>query len=337
MRKKTITIVIIIILILSSIIVTKIYADDPSSTVVSIPNTTLKPGDQMKVYINIENITTYTLSQIVLTTDIYLEPVIDVATTGMTISDSTFDPLNKTFTIQNIPAGVNTICVSYTIPSYIASGTPINVTYALSDDQGTQQEGNSIQVMVVSDNTTNQNTTNNTGTGGTSGEGGNSGATGAGGTGSQQQNTPSGQNTTNNSTKNNMNSGANNTRSSSGNSSSSTSRSQSIGTGASNFSGSGASSVQTVTYPGSRDNYLSNLTVKGYSLTPKFNKTNNTYFVTVSNGVKSVTVTATKEDSTAVVTISGNTNLQVGLNKVLISVLAQNGDVRYYRIYVTRD
>jgi len=305
--------------------ITKIYADD-SSTVVSIPETSLKPGDQMKVYINVENITTYTLSQIVLTTDIYLEPVIDVATTGMTISDSAFDPLNKTFTIQNIPAGVNTICVLYTIPSYIVGGTPINVTYALSDDQGTQQEANNIQVTVVANNTTNQNTTNNTGTGD---------ATGADGTGTQQQNTPNGQNNTNNSTKNNMNSGTNNTRSNSG-SSNSTNRSQSTGMGASSFSGSGASNAQTVTYLGSRNNYLSNLTVKGYSLTPKFNKTNNTYFITVGNGVKSVTVTATKEDSSAVVTISGNTSLQVGLNKVLISVLAKNGDVRYYRIYVER-
>ena len=312
MKKKVFTIAIIIIIALSSVIFTKIYADNPSSAV-SIPNTSLKPGEQIKVYINVGNITNYTLSQIVLATDIYLEPAIDVATTGMTISDSTFDPLNKTFTIENIPAGVNTICVLYTIPDYIASGTKINVAYILLDEQGTQQEENNIQVTVMSDNSGNQNSTGDNGEGGT--------------TGNQQQNIPNGQGNTNN----NTNSSTNNNR----NSNNSSMNRSTTGTGMLSYSG--ISNAQTVTYNGSRNNYLTNITVKGYSLTPKFNKTNNTYFITVANGVKSITITATKEDSSAVVTISGNTNLQVGLNKVLISVLAENGDVRYYRIYVTRE
>lgn len=82
---------------------------------------------------------------------------------------------------------------------------------------------------------------------------------------------------------------------------------------------------------------MTSLSVTGYNLTPLFNKTNNTYFITVGNAITSFSVNYTKEDSLAVVTISGNTNLQVGLNKVLISVLAKNGDVRYYRIYVTKE
>ena len=98
----------------------------------------------------------------------------------------------------------------------------------------------------------------------------------------------------------------------------------------------GMGTTQTATYKGSRNNYLNSITVTGYDLTPEFKKTNNTYFLTVGNEVTNVSVNTTKEDSSAVVTASGNTNLKVGLNKVLISVLAKNGDVRYYRIYVTR-
>ena len=100
---------------------------------------------------------------------------------------------------------------------------------------------------------------------------------------------------------------------------------------------SGMGTTQTVTYKGSRNNYLTNITVTGYEITPEFKKTNNTYFLTVGNDITSITVSTTKDDSSSVVSISGNTNLKVGLNKVLISVLAKNGDVRYYRIYVTRE
>ena len=46
-----------------------------------------------------------------------------------------------------------------------------------------------------------------------------------------------------------------------------------------------------------------------------------------------LTVTA---DAQGKVTISGNTNLKVGINKVLITVTSESGLIRNYRIYVTR-
>ena len=92
----------------------------------------------------------------------------------------------------------------------------------------------------------------------------------------------------------------------------------------------------TETYKGSYINYLTGITVNGYSITPEFSMTNTTYMVEVENSVTSIDISTTQYDSTSTVKIYGNTDLQVGQNKVLISVTAQNGSVRIYRIYVTR-
>ena len=104
------------------------------------------------------------------------------------------------------------------------------------------------------------------------------------------------------------------------------------------FKGNTSSSKTNVStkYNGSSNNYLSNISIKGYNLNKSFIKERLTYFVTVPNDVKSLTITASKENSKASVNISGNNNLNVGVNKVLISVTAQDGRVKNYRIYVTR-
>ena len=96
------------------------------------------------------------------------------------------------------------------------------------------------------------------------------------------------------------------------------------------------SNVPKVTYNGSDNNYLSKLVVSNYSLNKDFTKENTNYFVTVDNKVTKITVKATAEDSDSHISINGNDNLQVGVNKVLITVTAENGNTRNYRIYVTR-
>lgn len=101
---------------------------------------------------------------------------------------------------------------------------------------------------------------------------------------------------------------------------------------ASNFS-----NVQTVVYNGSRNNYLKTLSIEGYELNTEFSKENTTYFLTVPNDITTIKITATKEESSSTVCIYGNENLKVGTNKILISVTAENGDVRIYRIFVTRE
>ncbi len=86
-------------------------------------------------------------------------------------------------------------------------------------------------------------------------------------------------------------------------------------------------------YNGSSNNYLSKLVVKGNKLNTNFNKENTTYFMNVENTNK-IDITATPESDTAKVSITGNDNISNGENKILISVTAENGNVRYYRIFV---
>ena len=97
------------------------------------------------------------------------------------------------------------------------------------------------------------------------------------------------------------------------------------------------SNTETVVYNGSRNNYLKTLSIENHELNTEFSKENTTYFLTVSNDITSIKITATKEDSSSTVSIYGNDNLKVGTNKVLISVTAENGDVRNYRIFVNRE
>lgn len=94
--------------------------------------------------------------------------------------------------------------------------------------------------------------------------------------------------------------------------------------------------TETVTYNGSNNNYLSNLSIENYSLNKEFSKENSTYFIEVENDVNILNITATAEDETGTVCIYGNENLEQDNNKILISVTAENGNVRNYRIYVTK-
>lgn len=94
---------------------------------------------------------------------------------------------------------------------------------------------------------------------------------------------------------------------------------------------------QSLTYNGESNNYLSSLEIDGFDLLPNFSKTCQTYFIEVGNDVNSITINAEAEDENAKVTLYGNENLQEGENKVLVSVTAENGSVRFYRIYVTKN
>ena len=91
--------------------------------------------------------------------------------------------------------------------------------------------------------------------------------------------------------------------------------------------------IETATYNGSNNNYLKKLKVKGIDLNTHFNKENTTYFVNVTN-TSSLNITATTEDTSAKVVVTGNDDIKEGTNKILIAVTAENGDVRYYRIFV---
>lgn len=96
-------------------------------------------------------------------------------------------------------------------------------------------------------------------------------------------------------------------------------------------------STNTVTYNGLDNNYLSELSVDGYTLNAEFSKENQTYFVTIDSNVENLEITAKVENSNSKLTIYGNESFQEGTNKILITVTAENGDVRNYRIYVTKN
>ena len=94
--------------------------------------------------------------------------------------------------------------------------------------------------------------------------------------------------------------------------------------------------AETITYNGSSNNYLSDLYVTGYDFTESFNKDNETYFLTVNNDVSSLTTVAVPEEEKSTVKIYGNEEINVGTNKILVTVTAEDGSVRNYRIYVTK-
>lgn len=90
---------------------------------------------------------------------------------------------------------------------------------------------------------------------------------------------------------------------------------------------------EEATYNGSCNNYLSKIVIENGDLTIDFYKEKTTYFLTTTS-LDKIDITAVAEDSASIVNITG-TELKEGQNKILISVTAENGDVRYYRIYVT--
>ena len=101
----------------------------------------------------------------------------------------------------------------------------------------------------------------------------------------------------------------------------------------SNLSNSDINNKNQAIYKGSNNNYLSKLEIDGIELNTSFNKENENYFIDTSN-TNTINIVAIAEDSTAKINIAGNDTIQNGNNKILISVTAENGDVRYYRIFV---
>lgn len=90
--------------------------------------------------------------------------------------------------------------------------------------------------------------------------------------------------------------------------------------------------VPPKTYSG--NNYLKSLQVDGYSISPEFNKETTEYSVEVPNGVDKITISATKEDSTASIGGIGDKEVVEGINKFEIKVEAENGNIKTYTLTV---
>lgn len=85
----------------------------------------------------------------------------------------------------------------------------------------------------------------------------------------------------------------------------------------------------------SSNNYLSSLSVSGYSLSPAFNKDVTSYKVTLNPNVEKITINATKADKTASISGTGTKAVSEGENKISVVVTSQKGTKRTYTIIAT--
>jgi len=84
----------------------------------------------------------------------------------------------------------------------------------------------------------------------------------------------------------------------------------------------------------SSNNNLSALAVEGYELTPTFDKNTLEYNLEVPNEIRTVNITATKEDNTATISGLGEKSLMEGPNRIEIVVTAENGTTKTYIINI---
>lgn len=84
------------------------------------------------------------------------------------------------------------------------------------------------------------------------------------------------------------------------------------------------------------NNYLKSLQVNAEGLSPRFVKTTQNYAITIAENVNELKITATPESNKSKVYISGNTDLKDGNNTITITVVAENGAKRYYKITATK-
>lgn len=86
----------------------------------------------------------------------------------------------------------------------------------------------------------------------------------------------------------------------------------------------------------SKDNKLSALSVSPGTLSPVFDADTMSYTVSVGADVKELVVSATANDAKAKVTVSGNKKLKAGENTIQVTVTAESGDKRTYKIVCTK-
>ena len=86
----------------------------------------------------------------------------------------------------------------------------------------------------------------------------------------------------------------------------------------------------------SPENYLKSLNVNREGLKPNFSKYINDYTLTVGSDVDKLDLGYSVAHSKAKVTVTGNSNFVIGNNTVTITVTAENGYRRVYKILVTK-
>jgi len=91
-------------------------------------------------------------------------------------------------------------------------------------------------------------------------------------------------------------------------------------------------STNTVVTPKSSVNYLSNLSVEGKEISPKFDKETAEYTVELENGTTAINIITTAEHNKASIIGNGVKNVTEGINNFEIVVTAENGSKRIYKL-----
>ena len=82
----------------------------------------------------------------------------------------------------------------------------------------------------------------------------------------------------------------------------------------------------------SKNNYLANLEVEGYTLTPQFDKDVLEYNLDLEYGTESINIIADLEDRRSSIDGDGQITLSQGMNSIKVVVTAENGSTRIYVI-----
>lgn len=82
---------------------------------------------------------------------------------------------------------------------------------------------------------------------------------------------------------------------------------------------------------------LKSLTVTPTGLSPAFSSGTTEYTMTIGSDIDKIDVNAVTEDTKANVEVSGNTNLEIGTNKIKITVTAEDNSTKVYNITVTKE
>lgn len=98
---------------------------------------------------------------------------------------------------------------------------------------------------------------------------------------------------------------------------------------------SGTTNNTTPTKKKSTNNYLSSLTIEGYTLNKEFKKDEIEYSIMVENDINKIKINAQLDDSSAKVTGIGEVEVKEGINKLEIKVTAEDGSIRTYILNVT--
>ncbi len=86
----------------------------------------------------------------------------------------------------------------------------------------------------------------------------------------------------------------------------------------------------------SSNNNLKSITIDGVELVPEFNKDTLEYSSTVEGNVEKITINAEVEDGKSYIEGLGEKELQEGLNEFTLVVTAENGNIKEYKISISR-